>query len=227
MQIAILGGTGDVGEGLAVRFARDSSHEVVVGSRDAPRAERAATTYRDDLVDRSGVDDAEIAVLRGCSNDEAVETADVVIACVPPEHLRATIDDLTSQFQRDAILVTPAVALRFTADGTHYERPEEGSYTAIAADAAPEDVPVVGAFHTLSAHRLGDLDRPLDADVLVVGDDSGARRTIADLAESIDGLRALDVGPTSNADAVETLTALQVTVGQHNDELRHVGVRFE
>lgn len=243
MEIAILGGTGDIGQGLVLRWGRDAEHDLVVGSRDASRAASVAAEYRERLGERSNddahgdasgdaIDDVSHvaigdATIEGRANDAAIETADVVIPAVPPEHLRETIASVADGLAEDAILVSPAVSLSFEASGVHYDAPPEGSFTAVAAEAAPPSVPVVGTFHTLSAPRLADLDRTLDVDALVVGDDPEARQTIAALVEDVEGLRALDAGPLANAGAVEGLTALQITLGQHNEGLSDLGVRFE
>lgn len=224
MEIAILGGTGDFGEGLVLRLARDAGHDVVVGSREASRAERLAARYRDEL---AAHDPALADRVSGQPNEVAVEDADVAIASVPPAHLRSTVETVAPSLPTGAILVSPAVALRFDETGAHYERSEAGSTTAVAADAAPDEVPVVGAFHTVSAKRLADLDRAVTGDVPVVGDDPAAREAIGDLVDDVDALRGLDAGPLEHAAAVEHLTALQITLGHHNVTLKDVGVHFE
>lgn len=220
MEIAILGGTGELGEGLARRWGRDADHRIVVGSRERERAERSATAYRDALADR-GVE----AAISGARNPDAAAGADVAILAVPPEAVVETVDEVATDLG-DAILVSPAVSLAGDDAGVHYAPPEAGSVTARVADAAPANVPVVGAFHTLAAGRLADLDRELGLDAIVVGDDAEARGTVADLAEAIDGLRALDGGPLANAPEVESLTAVEITLARYGDGLRDVGVRF-
>jgi len=90
-----------------------------------------------------------------------------------------------------------------------------------------DDVPVVGAFHNLSADRLANLDAALDVDTLVVGDDPDAKDTVTMLADEIDGLRPLDAGPIANAAEVEAVTPLVINVARYNDDLHDVGVRFQ
>jgi NADPH-dependent F420 reductase len=111
-------------------------------------------------------------------------------------------------------------------DGMHYNRPGAGSVTALAADAAPDGVPVVGAFHNLAAGRLADLDATLDWDTLLVGDDGDAKELVADLAEDIEGLRALDAGGLANAAEVESITPLLINLARENDGLHDPGVKF-
>jgi len=221
MQIALLGGTGDIGEGLALRWAFHTDHEVVVGSRDAGRAAAKAEEYETELSSR-GVD----RTVEGHSNHGAAERADVVVVAVPPEHVADTVESVGDALA-GSLLVSPAVAMDFDAAGAHYARPDAGSITALAADAAPEGVPVVGAFHNLAADRLANLDVTLDQDTLVVGDDEDAKGIVRRLAEGIVGLRALDAGPLANAPEVESVTPLVINVARHNEGMHDVGVTFD
>ena len=220
MRIAILGGTGDLGEGLALRWAYHSGHDIVIGSLDPDAAHDAADAYqtRLDSRDRS-------AKLTGFENGMAADRADVVVLAVPPYHVADTVDAVADRLDAGDILVTPAVGLTHDADGAHHHPPSAGSVTAIVADAAPDSVPVVGAFHSLAAGRLADLDADLGVDTLLVGDDASAKNTVAGLANDIDGLRAIDAGGLANAAEVEALTPLLITVGARN-ELDDPGVRF-
>ena len=221
MRIALCGGTGDIGEGLALRWARDTDHDLLVGSRDPEKARAAVERYEEEL-DARGITSS----IAGFANGMAADRADVVLACVPAYHLVDTIEAVADRLD-DTILVSPAVGMQREEGGFQYNRPSAGSVTALAASAAPEDVPVVGAFHSLAAGRLADLGAEIDADTLVVGDSEEAKTTVADLAEGIDGLRALDAGPIANAAPVESLTPLLINLAQYNYELSDVGVRFE
>jgi NADPH-dependent F420 reductase len=221
MRIALCGGTGDIGEGLALRWARDTDHDLLVGSRDPEKAREAVERYETDL-DGRGIESS----ISGFANEMAADRADVVLACVPAYHLVDTIESVADRLS-DAILVSPAVGMKREEGGFQYNRPSAGSVTALAAGAAPEGVPVIGAVHSLAAGRLADLDADLDADTLVVGDDEDAKATVKDLAEGIDGLRALDAGPIANAAPVESLTPLLIDLAQYNRDLSDVGVRFE
>lgn len=225
MEIAILGGTGDLGRGLALRWARDADHDLAIGSRSAEKAEDAAATYRDRIAEHADGSAADGASIEGRTNADAAATADVVVAAVPPSYLADTVAAVGDALRDDAILVSPAVELVADDAGVHHDRPDEGSYTAVASAAAPVETPVVGAFHTLAAGRLAALERSLDLDALVVGDDASARSTVAGLVEDVDGLRALHAGPLANAGAVEALTPLQITVGRYND-VEDAGVQF-
>ncbi|MFC6861987.1 NADPH-dependent F420 reductase [Halomicroarcula sp. GCM10025817] len=220
MDIALLGGTGDIGQGLALRWAADSNHTVIVGSRDAEKAETMAEEYETELDSRG----REVTI-EGLSNAAAAARADVVVTAVPAYHLTDTIEAVADELG-DAILVSPAVGMKRDEDGFHYNRPGAGSVTELAANAAPDDMPVVGAFHNLAAGRLANLDADLDWDTVVVGDDADAKATVSELAEAIDGLRALDAGPLSNAAEVEAVTPLLINVARHNEKMHDLGVKF-
>jgi NADPH-dependent F420 reductase len=220
MRIALLGGTGDIGQGLALRWAYDTNHEVLIGSRDPERAREKAEEYETEL-DSRGVD----REIKGFANAMAADRADVVVAAVPAYHLVDTIETVGDRLE-DAVLVSPAVGMKRDDDGLHYNRPGTGSVTALAADAAPDGTPVVGAFHNLAAGRLADLDATFDWDTLLVGDDGDAKGVVADLAEGIEGLRAVDAGGLANAAEVESVTPLLINVARENDGLHDLGVKF-
>ena len=222
MEIAILGGTGDIGEGLALRLAADTSHEVTVGSRDPERAATKAEEYTTEL-DSRGLD----ATVEGAENAAAAAGADVVVLAVPPYHVGDTIEAIAAALDDGDVLVSPATGMKRDDEGFHYHRPGAGSVTRIAADAAPEGVAVVGAFHNLAAARLANLDADLGVDTLVIGDDEDAKATVIDVAEGIEGLRPLDAGGIANAPEIEGLTPLLINVASNNDGLHDLGVRFE
>ena len=221
MDIALLGGTGDIGEGLALRWAFHTDHGVIVGSREAARAEAKAEEYETELSSR-GVERS----IEGYENAEAAARADVVVLSVPPWYVSDTVEAVAASLD-GSILVSPAVGMNVDEDGAHYRPPEAGSLTRLAADAAPDGVPVVGAFHNLAADRLANLDVDLDLDTLVVGDDGDAKETVRALGEGIEGLRVLDAGPIANAPEVESVTPLVINVARHNDGMFDVGVEFK
>jgi hypothetical protein len=222
MEIALLGGTGDIGEGLALRWAHDTDHTVVVGSRTPEKAEDAVASYRAEL-DERGVN----ADLVAASNAEAAARADVVVASVPPQYAPDTVASVADGLDADDVVVSPAVAMRRDAAGFHYDPPESGTVAEAIAEAAPDDVPVVGAFQNLAAGALSHLDHDLDVDVIVTGDDDDAIATVRSLAEEIDGIRALAGGPLAATDLVESVTPLLINLAMNNDGMHDLGVRFQ
>lgn len=223
MRIALLGGTGDIGEGLALRWALDTDYKLVVGSRDPEKAERAADHYREQVESRG-----KKATLSGASNTDAVVGADVVVLSVPPEYVSNIVDTVVVELADDAIVVCPAVSMNRDGDGFHYDPPAEvDSVTAIAHRGTPDAVATVGAFHNLPAGRLSNLDAPLNIDTVVLADDVEAAETVIEVAESIDGLRAIRGGPLANAPEVEGITPLLINVAMNNAELHDLGVKFD
>jgi len=222
MRIALLGGTGDIGQGLALRWGLDTGHELLVGSRDPERARERADEYAAALADRGADGD-----LKGFENAMAADRADVVVLSVPAYHLVDTVEAVADRLDEETVLVTPAVGMKRDEAGFHYNRPGAGSVAALAADAKPDGVPLVGAFHNLPAGGLSNLDHEFEWDTLVFGDDDDAKATVADLAADIEGLRALDAGGLANAAEVEAVTPLLINVAMENDGLHDLGVRFE
>ena len=220
MEIAILGGTGDIGRGLALRWAKDTDHSIRIGSRTAEKADRAVDEYDEQLAER-GVD----ATLMGAENPEATEGADIVILAAPPFHVADLTETIADSLADDAILVSPAVGMNRDG-GFHYKPPAAGSVTELVADTAPDDVPVVGAYHNLAAKRLSTLDAELGVDTLVLADDEAAKATVMELSEEIEGLRALDAGGIANAAEVEAITPLLINIAMNNDGMHDLGVRF-
>jgi NADPH-dependent F420 reductase len=221
MNVALLGGTGDIGEGLALRLANDTDHTVVVGSREVDRARGKADEYETELDSRGVTVD-----VRGLENGEAAAGADVVVLAVPAYHLSDTIEAIADDIADDAVLVTPAVGMKRDEAGFHYNRPGVGSVTELAAQTAPDDVPVVGAFHNLPAGRLANLDADLGIDTVVVGDDDDAVDLVCDVAAGIEGLRPVRGGPLANAAEVEAVTPLLINVAKHDEDRNELGVRF-
>ncbi|WP_458206963.1 NADPH-dependent F420 reductase [Haladaptatus sp. NG-SE-30] len=222
MRIALLGGTGDIGQGLALRWAYDTDHEVVIGSRDPEKARTMAEEYETEL-DSMGVSRS----INGFANEMAAERADVVVLAVPPFYVRDTIDAVADRLENVDVLVTPAVGMDRDEDGFHYKPPKAGSVTELVAGSSPEDIPVVGAFHNLSADRLANLEIELSQDTLLVGDDEDAKDLVRMLAEGIEGLRALDAGGIANAAEVESMTPLLINLALNNEGMHDLGVRFE
>ena len=221
MRIALLGGTGDLGEGLALRWAFHTNHDVVIGSRDPDDAHAAADEYADIVAERGR--DVKIT---GFENGMAAARADVVVLAVPPYHVADTVEAVADGLASDDVVVSPAAGIQRDEAGFHAHPPTAGSVTALVADAAPEGVPVVGAFHSLSAGRLADLDADLGIDALLVGDDGRAKDVVAGLIADVDGLRALDAGGLANAAEVESLTPLLINLSRENDDLADLGVSF-
>lgn len=205
--IAILGGTGGQGFGLALRWLKAGEH-VVIGSRFRRKAEAKAEEARAKI--------GSSARVEGLPNREAVSKADVIVLTVPFPAQIATIKRVRKAMRRDQILVDVTIPLASTlgGDGWKLLRPWEGSAAEQAASYIPEGVKLVSAFHTVSARLLRNLSRPVDCDVLLCGDDAEAKKVVAELAEKIPGVRALDCGPLANSRLLEAAAALLIAVNR-------------
>jgi NADPH-dependent F420 reductase len=199
IKIAVLGGTGQEGSGLALRWAK-AGYQVFIGSRDAARAATTAAEMKTIL----GAGDVV-----GCSNKDAAAAADIIVLTVPFSAQHATVEDvrgvLDGKILVDATvpLVPPKVA--------RVQLPVTGSAVAAIQKVLGENVRVVSAFQNVSAHHLKDLTHEVDCDVLICGDDPAARETVVGLAADI-GLRGVHAGPIENSAAAEALTSILIAM---------------
>jgi NADPH-dependent F420 reductase len=221
MKIALLGGTGDIGEGLALRWAHDTNHDIVIGSRKHAKAERNASKYRT-LLSEHGVEHS----VTGTDNATAADRCEVIVVSIPPQYATDTVKEIAPGLDANTILVSPAVRMTRDEEGFSYDPPEIGSVAEEIAAAAPEETPVVGAFQNMAAGALSDLAADVRADIVLTGNDGDAKTTIASLAEEIEEFRALDAGGLSNSSMVESITPLLITLALNNDGMHDLGVQF-
>lgn len=194
MTIAVIGGTGKEGSGLALRWAR-AGYGVIIGSREAERAEAKAAELNEAL----GAD-----VVRGMDNVSAAQAADLLVLSVPYQAHAAIVESIREAAQ-GKILVDVTVPLQPPAIRT--VNIPEGKAASLEAQAMfGPDVRVVAAFQNISHTHLRHLDQPVDSDVLIASDDDDAKHEVAHLVEAIPGMRAIDIGPLQNAIAAEALT---------------------
>ena len=214
--IAVIGGTGPLGTGLALRWAR-AGEKVIIGSRDASRAEQTATKIRD----RAGAN----ADVSGMENSAACASADLLMLTVPFEGQAALLKQLKSAITPGSVIIDSTVPLAASLGGraTRTIGVWQGSAAQQAAELLPKGVSVAAAFHNVSADLLnGDAD--LDCDVIVCSDDPHATEVAMDLATRIPRLRAIDGGKLENARIVEQITAL--LIGLNIRHKGHSGLRL-
>jgi NADPH-dependent F420 reductase len=211
-KIAILGGTGAQGTGLALRLAA-AGHDVTIGSRDAGKARGAAS----EASARTG------KAIAGADNRSAAGGAEIVVLTVPYAVQRATVEDVLDQLQGKILvdatvpLVPPKVSVVQLPDG-------QSAVTAIQA-LAGKNVRVVSAFQNVSAHHLKDLEHAVDCDVLVCGDDQGACDIVIGLCADM-GLRGLYAGPIRNSAAAEALTSVLININRRYKVPGGAGIRI-
>ena len=200
-SVAILGGTGPEGRGLALRWAR-AGVPVVIGSRDAARASTIATE----------LGDGDALPLLGAANADAARAADIVLVAVPWDGHAATVRALAGELAGKLVvdIVNP---LEFDDRGPVTIPVAEGSAAEQAQSLLPGST-VVGAFHHVSAKHLLDESHPVDTDVLVCGDDRASKDRVMALAARIPGVRGVDAGPLRLARILEDWTSVLVSVNR-------------
>ncbi|WP_373097339.1 NADPH-dependent F420 reductase [Zhongshania sp.] len=203
--IAVLGGTGNLGGGLAGRWLQ-AGYRVVIGSRTAEKAQQAATELSA-MLNARGVDNINV---EAADNRAAAASADIVVLTVPFAHHASTLNDVRDVVQGKILidvtvpLVPPKVA--------RVQLPEEGSAGQIAQKILGEGVSVVSAFQNVAAVHLQD-GSDLECDVLVCGDSKEARAVVIELVEAA-GLRGFHAGSIANAAAVEAMTSLLIFINK-------------
>lgn len=214
-RVAVIGGTGAEGSGLAARWAK-AGIEVVIGSRDAARARQAVEELT------AGVPEARAT---GAENGAAAAAADVVVVTVPFAGQAATYKSIAPHVRQGAVVVDCTAPLAAAVGGKagHMLGVWQGSAAQQAAALLAHGAPCA-AFHSLSAATLQRLDTQLDGDVLVCGP-TAAKPAVAELVEAIPGLRYVDAGPLDNARLIESLTALLIGINRRY-KVRGAGIRI-
>jgi 8-hydroxy-5-deazaflavin:NADPH oxidoreductase len=214
--VPIIGGSGALGFGLALRLAREGT-PIVIGSRDAGRADEAAGRVRAQLPD---------AEVEGLENPEAAQRGPIVFLCVPFRAQSENLTNLKGALGDGQVLVdcTSPLAAAVSGKATRLLGVPQGSAAQQAREMTPDGVTVVSALHTVSAQVLGELDHELDEDVLVAGDARDAKRRAAEVIGRIPGLRPVDCGRLESARFIEGLTPLLISVNSRHKT--HAGVKL-
>jgi NADPH-dependent F420 reductase len=215
-SVPIIGGTGALGFGVALRLAR-AGVPVVIGSRDAGRAAEAAAKLTDHLPD---------AKAEGLENSQAAQRGPIVLLCVPFRNQSENLTNLKGVLQPGQILVDATVPLAAAVSGraTRLLGVPQGSAGQQAAEMVPEGVQVVSALHTVSAAIMNDLDHALDEDIPIAGDSVEAKKRVAQLIARIDGLRPVNAGRLEASKLIEGLTPL--LIGINSRYKTHAGIRI-
>jgi hypothetical protein len=207
--IAIIGGTGNQGPPLAVRWAL-AGNSVLIGSRSPEKAQSVAENLEATLKDR------------GCNaklgfgvNEEIVGEADTVVLTIPYEGLESTLEKLKERVKPRTLVVSPVVPIEFKEKEIKLIRLEKSSAAEIVAERLPQ-ADVIATLHTISANLLADYAKPIEKDVIVCGNSRTAKRKGMALVEQIPRLTAVDGGDLSNAHIVEELTFLLISMGRIN-----------
>ncbi len=218
MKIALLGGTGDIAEGLVLRWCK-AGHEIFVGSRSDEKAKTIAGEYMDKL--------KEIGMeteIHGMPNADAAASAEVIIISIPPEYAASTISQIKDSIT-DQVVVSPVVPMAKEGKSFVFSPPAQGSSALEIKDALPETAKLVSAYHNLPAKELSKIDMELDYDVVMCGDDDEAKEVVKGLTEDMPNLRALDAGPLEVSAMIEAMTPLIVNLNIRYKP-QHFSVKF-
>ncbi|MGP8336656.1 MAG: NADPH-dependent F420 reductase [Methanosarcinaceae archaeon] len=238
MKIAILGGTGNIGKGFALRLSK--KHDMVIGSRNAGKAEVSAAEYNNILSDHGMK-----PVIKGTDNKTAAEHADIILLAIRYENIPSILDlispvlckqiivSIVVPMTKDRCYIRPDVSELNTgvSNGEYdtnyfcYTIPPAGSAAQEIAMLLPEGIELVSSFHTVPAHNLADLDAKLDYDVGVCGNSEHSKNIVSGLVRDISNLRPLDVGPLDTSAMVESLTPLIINIAYRN-KLKNLGIKF-
>ena len=215
MKIGIVGGTGDIGEGMAMRLS--PLFDVIVGSREKDKAEVTCELGIETLRKRG-----QKCSLTGVSNQTAVEGSDVVILAIPYKHLLGTLETLHG-FE-GKIVVSPVNPME-KRDFFMFVHPPEGSVALLLKKLLPPTARICTAFNTIAANRWKLLDEELNYSVPVCGDDPAAKQQVMSIVNHVSKLRAFDAGPLAVSNQVECLTPLLLNIARYN-KLKDVGIQF-
>ncbi|MFQ6088922.1 MAG: NADPH-dependent F420 reductase [Candidatus Methanofastidiosia archaeon] len=215
--VALLGGTGEQGIGLAARFCK-AKRKVIIGSRQTEKAKRACEKVRKIL---------PTAEVLGFENSEAAKRGEIIILSVPFQHAIWTLKSVKEGLTEGKILVSQLVPLQVNLGGkpTQVFQTWQGSVSEMIKTVVPKGVEVVSAFHNVGEKRLLDIEKPIECDVVVCGDSRKARKEIMELAECIEGVRGIDGGKLANSRFIEPLTAFLIGLNKRY-KIEGVGIRF-
>lgn len=219
MKIAIVGGTGDQGLGLALRFAK-AGEEVIIGSRDVKKALNAVNLVKNMIKE-------EINNIQAATNSEAAQEGDIVLLTVPLQAQMATLSSIKDDVE-GKIIVDATVPLESCIGGSpvRFVSVWEGSAVERTAEFLKDkNVQVISAFNNISAASLTNIDSEVDCDCLISGEDEEAKTLVMELAEKIPGVRSIDCGGLENARIVEKITPLLINLNIRN-RIKLAGIRI-
>lgn len=235
MKIGIVGGTGGMGEGFALRWC--ANHQIVIGSRDKNKAAEVASNYmkiaqefyKDKIKNDGGgrgrgVGEGNIS---GDNNFDLGKDLDILILSIPYESINDTCSKLSQDISDSCIIISPIVPMKWTEKGFTYIPFEEGKKTAaeLVADNFKSRSRIVSAFHTISEVKLKKLELTLDADTYICGDDTSVVEKIKELVSEIQGLRPIYLGPLSMTYQAEVLTPMLLN-GAKKNKLKNPGLKL-
>jgi NADPH-dependent F420 reductase len=223
MKLGLIGGTGGMGEGFALRWS--SRHDVIIGSREVQKAKDAAETYT--KVAKESYGNRMTGSITGDENLAVTKSSDILLLSIHYEHIADMCSQLSKQLRDDCIVITPIVPMEKTGAGFVYIPLEQAKKPAaeIVADNLPPRSRIVSAFHTISEARLKNITESLDSDTFVCGDDRNIISNVNSLISEIAGLRPIYLGPLSISYQAEILTPMLLN-SAHRNKIKNPGIRI-
>jgi len=223
MKIGIIGGTGGMGEGFAQRWCLN--HDVLIGSRDKQKAEKAA---EDNLNSVRGLLGNKLkGTISGNDNTSVSKESDVLILSIPYDNIIGTCKDISNTIKDNCTIISPIVPMGRNENGFYYIPIEEGKKSAavLVAENLPTCDKIVSAFHTISEIKLKNLKMPLNADTFVCTDNKESLSIVNNLINEIEGLRSIFLGPLSLSYQAEVMTPMILNASKQN-KIKHPGIKL-
>ena len=224
MKIGIIGGTGGMGEGFALRWC--ANHEIILGSRDKQKAQTVSENHIKNIKNSKNAEKVK-GTIRGDSNLSVAKESDVLILSIPYENIQNTCMDIVNTIDDKCIVVSPIVPMSRNQDGFYYIPFQEGKKSAgtMVAENLPNCNKIVSAFHTISEIKLKDIDSGLNADTFICTDNKESLGIISNLVSEIDGLRSIYLGPLSLSYQAEVMTPMILNASKQN-KIKHPGIKL-
>jgi NADPH-dependent F420 reductase len=216
MKICILGGTGNMGTGLSIRWVQ--RHDIYIGSRSRERAQGIAATLM--RIAKGFYQNNMAGSITGLENPEAIKEAEIIIVTIPPEVTVQFLSDLKNFMHEDQVVVSTVVPMKRRKKLFYFESLDTDEEDKSAAEIIQEivkPIPVVSGFQTVPATYLNNIDAVLNIDVLLASDDDNAVLKVSELVRDIANLRPLKVGPLNNSKFIEAITPLLLNAAILND----------
>lgn len=224
MKIGIIGGTGGMGEGFALRWC--VNHDIILGSRDKQKAQVAAKNHINNM-NNNGFSEKIAGSIKGDDNLSVAKESEILILSIPYENIESTCKDIENIIKDECIVVSPIVPMSRNQDGFYYIPFVDGkkSAGALVAENLPKCNKVISAFHTISEVKLKNIKDSLNADTFICTDNKESLQILSNLIAEIDGLRAVYLGPLSLSYQAEVMTPMILNASKQN-KLKHPGIKL-
>lgn len=224
MKIGIIGGTGGMGEGFALRWC--INHDILLGSRDRQKAQLVAENHINNI-NNNGFSKKITGSIKGDDNLSVAKESDILILSIPYENIESTCKDIGNIIKDNCIVVSPIVPMSRNQDGFYYIPFVDGkkSAGALVAENLPNCNKVISAFHTISEVKLKNIKDSLNADTFICTDNKESLQILNNLIAEIKGLRSVYLGPLSLSYQAEVMTPMILNASKQN-KLKHPGIKL-